>query len=380
LEEESKTAEPSSELRSAMEPDWSGHEMPDAFPALSTGEAIWEQPAIEQERQEEESTIAEPSPELRSAMEPNWSRREMPVASAFSSSEAIWEQPAIHQGQEEEERVTVEPSPESMPVMEPDWSEPDLAAAISSSSSGEAIWEQPVIQPGEQEQEEAGAEAAAIHSTATLANWLQGSSSGILFFIPRGAMGRIVRATFVAILIAAGGTIGIYLVSARRAASKPAIRPVQNSASQAAAGAVAVPTGDKAAFKFDPDPVVALPGRSFVLKAVLSRASDIASMAVQIDYDANLLQFMGVSEGGFLVKDGHQVVVAQRNDPATGVLRISAEKSPGSAGISGEGPVFALSFQARKRGMATVSIVPGAHDSQGRRIEMAGSQVSVRVN
>jgi hypothetical protein len=89
---------------------------------------------------------------------------------------------------------------------------------------------------------------------------------------------------------------------------------------------------------------------------------------------------MGVSEGGFLVKDGQKVVLAQRNDPSTGVLRISAEKPPGNPGISGDGSVFALSFQARKKGNATVSIIPGAHDSQGRRIEMAGSQVSVRVN
>jgi len=199
--------------------------MPAASPAPSTSEAIWEQPAIEQEQQEEESWIDEPSAEVMPAMEPDWYRREMPVASALSSSEVIWEQPAIQPGQQEEESVTVEPSPESMPVMEPDWSEPDLAAAISPPSTGDTVWEQPVIQPGEQEQEETGAEAAAIPSTATLANWLQGSSSGILFFVPRGAMGRIVRATFVAILIAVGGTFGIYVVNARRAASKPAILP-----------------------------------------------------------------------------------------------------------------------------------------------------------
>ena len=79
-------------------------------------------------------------------------------------------------------------------------------------------------------------------------------------------------------------------------------------------------------------------------------------------------------------KSGRPVVLAQRNDPLTGVLKVSAEQSPGTPGLSGDGPVFALSFRAKGKGKGTLSIVPSAHDSQGRRIEMAESQVSVRVN
>jgi len=183
-----------------------------------------------------------------------------------------------------------------------------------------------------------------------------------------GTMGRLFRAA-AAMLIVAGGAIGIYLVSAQHAALKPAL----------AAGVVATPTSEKAEFRFDPDPVAARLGRPFVVNAVLSRGSDITSLAAQIDYDNSLLKFIGVSEGSFL-KNDQQVVLTQRDDPLTGIVRISADKSPGNPGISGEGPVFALSFQAKKRGKATVSIVPGAHDSQGQRIEMAGNQVSVKVN
>lgn len=262
-----------------------------------------------------------------------------------------------------EESTTEKPSPELLPMTESDWSGPEMPVAISPPSTGDAISEQPAIQQSQQE-EEAGAEPAAIHSLATLRlpNWLQGSSTG-----------KLLGATSVAALMVAGAAIGIYVASPQRAA-------VQNSAAQAAVGTVAIPTGEEAELKFDRDPVVAPLGSSFVLNAVFSRGSDIASVAAQIDYDANLLQFTGVSEGGFLVKDGRQVVLAQRNDPLTGVLKISAEQSPGNPGISGDGPVFALSFHARKKGKGTVSIVPSAHDSQGRRIEMAGSQVSMRVN
>jgi len=346
----------------------------------------------------EESTTAEPSPELLPMTEPEWSGPEMPVAiSPASTGHAISEQPAIQQDQLEEDRSrqlwakalvyeTTAPSPEVLPrspellpILEPEWSEPspqhaktgraedpkpEMPAAISPASNGDSISEQPAIQQGQREGE-TWVELAAIHIPATLANWLQGSSTSRLFL-----------AASVVTLIVAGGAMGIYLATAR-----PAILAAPNSAAaRAAAGALAIPTGERAEFKFDPDLVVARLGRSFVLNAVLSRGSDISSMAVQIDYDANLLQFKGVSKGGFLVKDGQQVVLTQRDDPVTGVLRITAENPPGNPGISGDGPVFALSFQAKKKGNATVSIVPGTHDSQGRRLETAGAQVSVRVN
>jgi hypothetical protein len=268
-----------------------------------------------------------------------------------------------------EESTTAEPSLQLLPMTEPDWSGPEIPVAISPPSTGNAISEQQAIQQGQQD-EEAEAEQGTIHSLATLRlpNWLQAFSTGRLF----GAASVGILAS-VAILLVAGGAIGIFVATFHRAWPKSDVR-------LATADAVATPAGENAEFKFDPDPVVAPLGSSFVLNVVLSRGSDVGSLAAQVDYDADLLQFMGVSEGGFLVNAGRQVVLVQRNDPLRGVLNINAEQSSGKPGISGDGPVFALSFQARKRGKATVSIVPGAHDSQGRRIEMAGSQVSVTVH
>jgi hypothetical protein len=263
----------------------------------------------------------------------------------------------------EEESTTTGPSPELLTVTELDWSVPEMPVAISPRPTCHEISGQPAIQQGQQE-EEAAAERAAIRRLATLRlpGWLHGSSTG-----------KLIGAASVAILMVAGAALGIYVSSPQRGAHS---LPVENSAE----GTVVIPTGEKAEFKFDHDPVVARLGSSFVLNAVLSRGSDIASVAAQIDYDANLLEFMGVSQGGFLVKAGRQVVLVQRNDPLSGVLKISAEQPQGKPGISGDGPVFALSFHARKKGNGTVSIVPSAHDSQGRRIEMAGSQVPVCVN
>lgn len=256
--------------------------------------------------------------------------------------------------------------PELLPATEPDWCEREMPVAIASGSTSLALAKQPAIRQAQQEREAEG-EPTAVYSLATvhLPNWLQGSSTSRSF----GGLSLAILAS-VAILMIAGGAIGIYLASPQHALPRIDV-PI--------AAVSAIPSGEKAEFKFNPDPVVAPLGSSFVLNAVLSRGSDVASVGVQIDYDASLLQLMGVSEGGLLVNGGRSFVLAQRNDPLTGVLKVSAEESPGNPGISGDGPVFALSFQARKKGKATVSIVPGAHDSQGRRIEVTGSQVSVTV-
>lgn len=269
----------------------------------------------------------------------------------------------------EAERAAAEPLPELLtlpellPATEPDWCEPEMPVTISSTSTSLALAKQPAIQ----HEQEAEAEPIAVYSLATvrLPNWLQGPSTGR----PLGTLSLAILAT-VAILVIAGGAIGIYLASPQHVLPRTDV-PI--------AAVSAIPTGEKAEFKFNPDPVVAPLGSSFVVNAVLSRGSDVASVGVQIDYDASLLQFMGVSEGGLLVNGGRSFVLAQRNDPLTGVLKVSAEESSGNPGISGDGPVFALAFQARKKGKATVSIVPGAHDSQGRRIEVTGSQMSVTV-
>jgi hypothetical protein len=173
-----------------------------------------------------------------------------------------------------------------------------------------------------------------------------------------------------ALLMLAGGVIGIYLASGRRVAT---IRTTAGTTN-------AIPSGESAALKIDPTSIAVATGRTFVLNGLLSRGQDIASLAIQIDYDPKLLQFVGASEGAFLGNDGQQVVLAQRDDPLTGVLKISAQRPPGSPGISGDGPVFTLSFQGLTKGTGTVSILPGAHDSQGRRVEVLGSNVLVTVD
>jgi hypothetical protein len=198
------------------------------------------------------------------------------------------------------------------------------------------------------------------------------TTNGLIAASQRDWITKLLVGTSV-LLMFAGGAIGIYLASSQHAA-------MQNAAHLAGTPADSIPSGESAALKIDPASIAAPVGRNFVLNGLLSRGQDIASVAIQIDYDPKLLQFVGVSEAAFLGRDGQQVILAQRDDPQTGVLKISAQRPPGSPGISGDGPVFALSFQGRQKGTSTVSIMPGAHDSQGRRVEVVGSNTLVTVD
>jgi hypothetical protein len=268
-----------------------------------------------------------------------------------------------------EESAGAEPAPESSPMTEPDMSKLEPVAVRLPSADGASSQDAPELQaPYARQNEEAEGEPAPTYSLPTAAA-----------APPRRLVNTLLVAA-VALLMVAGGAIGIYLAIGQHAATGPAILPLQNAAPTGGMAANAIPSGERPTLRINPDPVVATLGQTVVLNGLFSRGQDISSVAIQIDYDPNLLQFMGVSEGGFLGKDGQQVVLAQRDDPLTGILKISAQRPPGSPGISGDGPVFALSFQGRKKGVCTVSISSGALDSQGRRVEVVGSSASVTVD
>ena len=114
---------------------------------------------------------------------------------------------------------------------------------------------------------------------------------------------------------------------------------------------------------------------------VLSQGEDIASVPIQISYDPKLFQFTKVTNGDFLAKDGQNVALVYRDDPATGRLQVTAQRTPGSQGITGEGTVFNLTFTAKAKGTGVISItVPGARNSKNQPVNALGSQSTVTVN
>lgn len=155
--------------------------------------------------------------------------------------------------------------------------------------------------------------------------------------------------------------------------------PVANATpSSSAAGTSG---GDAVAFHLDPPQVAQAQGSSFTINVSLSNAHDVAGVPLQITYDPNVLQFVSVSNGGFLTKDGQAAPLVNRNDAATGTLQITAQRPPGVSGLSGDGTVFNLVFMAKAKGSGVVAItIPGARNSQNQPIKAMGSQAAVTVN
>jgi len=166
--------------------------------------------------------------------------------------------------------------------------------------------------------------------------------------------------------------------TATPAVSNPA---TPNPASAAPApNPAAAPAGQGANFLFDPGQITAEKGGTFVVNLLISGAQNVYSVPVQMNYDPAKLQLVNVSNGGFLSQDGQAVALVHREDDATGSLLITATRPPGSGGVSGQGAVVTLTFQAKASGQTPLTITRGgALDPAQQRITVNGAQASVTV-
>ena len=123
----------------------------------------------------------------------------------------------------------------------------------------------------------------------------------------------------------------------------------------------AADSGDRAAtsFLFDPGQITAVKGNTFVVNLLISGAQNVYSVPVQMNYDPAKLQLVNVSNGGFLSQDGQAVALVHREDETTGTLQITATRPPGAGGVSGQGTVVTLTFQAKASGQTPLTITRG---------------------
>lgn len=156
---------------------------------------------------------------------------------------------------------------------------------------------------------------------------------------------------------------------------------------QAQPGAVTQPSANPPqanagapAFLFDPPAVTLAVGSTFTVNVLLSGASNVFSVPVQINYDPAKLQVINVSNGGFLSQDNQAVALVHRDDTAGGVLQVTATRPPGSGGVSGQGAVVTLTLQAKAGGSSSLTISKGgARDAGMQPITVSGAQAMVNV-
>jgi general secretion pathway protein D len=145
-------------------------------------------------------------------------------------------------------------------------------------------------------------------------------------------------------------------------------------------GSTSPQTGGAPSFVFDPPTITATKGNTFVVNLLISGAQNVYSVPVQMNYDPAKLQLVNVSNGGFLSQDGQAVALVHREDETTGTLQITATRPPGAGGVSGQGAVVTITFQAKASGQTPLTITRGgARDPALQSITVNGAQASVTV-
>jgi general secretion pathway protein D len=135
-----------------------------------------------------------------------------------------------------------------------------------------------------------------------------------------------------------------------------------------------------AVLSLDP-PVVNQPaGATFTVNVIINGGQNVYSVPVQISYDTKLLQVINVSNAGGLSRDGAAVSLVQRNDVEHGLIQVSMLRPPGAPGITPQGAIFSITFQAKAAGQATVAIGPTVlKDPNQGPVPAVGSQAIVTI-
>ncbi|MGC2023020.1 MAG: cohesin domain-containing protein [Candidatus Sulfotelmatobacter sp.] len=182
--------------------------------------------------------------------------------------------------------------------------------------------------------------------------------------------------------IGTANTIALRHVSHVAAPAAPApgnqmpAQPVNPTPNQAGNPAAAGGTN----FLFDPEQITVTKGNTFVVNLMISGAQNVYSVPVQLNYDPAKLQLVNISNGGFLSQDGQAVALVHREDETTGTLQITATRPPGAGGVSGQGAVVTMTFQAKASGQTPLTITRGgARDPGQQAITVNGAQASVSV-
>jgi general secretion pathway protein D len=158
--------------------------------------------------------------------------------------------------------------------------------------------------------------------------------------------------------------------------NQPGARP-QGAAQTPAASA---PAGS-AIVSFDPPTLDQAVGSTFTVNVNLAGGQNVYSVPVQVVYNPRVLQLLNVSNGSLLSQDGQTVALVNRDDSMAGILQLTASRPPGSPGISGDGSVFTLTFQAKAPGQATLSINRAmVRNAAMENIPAGGSQAIVTVH
>lgn len=132
---------------------------------------------------------------------------------------------------------------------------------------------------------------------------------------------------------------------------------------------------------FDPATVDPPVGSTFTVNINLAGGQNVSSAPLQIMYNPRVLHLLNVSNGTLLSQDGQAVSLVNRDDSMAGILQLTASRPPGVSGISGDGLLYTLTFQASAPGQSTLAINRAILNNSAMQATPAtGSQAIVTVH
>jgi general secretion pathway protein D len=94
-------------------------------------------------------------------------------------------------------------------------------------------------------------------------------------------------------------------------------------------------------------------GQQFSLDIKISEVKDLANAPFVLTFDPVFVDFVAISEGAFLKKDGKPTVFSSKSDSAGGTVTVTLGQVAGNDGVSGGGMLATVSFRAKNKGPAS---------------------------
>jgi general secretion pathway protein D len=120
--------------------------------------------------------------------------------------------------------------------------------------------------------------------------------------------------------------------------------PTQPPAAAAPNAPPGAPRTTNSTVSFAPSPVT-LPAAGTATVNIVGNGTDFYGVDLTLTFDPKAITIREVREGGFLSRDGQIVAFVQRMETENGMLRLSLERPPGVAPLSGTGNLVTLVLQ-----------------------------------
>ena len=112
----------------------------------------------------------------------------------------------------------------------------------------------------------------------------------------------------------------------------------------------------------------------------VSGAQNVHSVPLTVAYDQQGLRLLNVSNGNFLSQGEQVVALVHREDKTHSAVEITASRPADATGVSGQGVVTILTFQAKAAGRFPVKITKAAVVQPDRQVTAtSGNETTVSV-